>query len=180
MALKPTIYKFSIALADLNHQHYPNLNLVLAQHPSETAQRMLVRLLVFCLHSHQDSDQLLSFTKGLSDTEQPDIWHKGFDDQINQWIDVGEPSVDRMKKVCRLCKDTFVYSFNSKSDVWWKQNQAQFSTLPIKVASFDWQQIQLLAQKIERTSVWSITVSDQSLFVSTKDSQFETSWVSLQ
>lgn len=180
MALKPTIYKFNIALADLDHNHYPNLNLTLAQHPSETVERMLVRLLVFCMHSYKDTNELMSFTKGLSDTEEPDIWHKGYDDQIHEWIDVGEPSFDRMKKACRLAKKTYVYSFNSKSDVWWKQNQAQFAGLPISVMSFDWPQIQMLAQQAERTASWSITISDDALFVSTPNAQVETAWTVLQ
>jgi len=180
MALKPTIYKFNIALTDLNHNHYPNLSLTMGQHPSETLERMLVRLLAFCLHSHENTDDLMSFTKGLSATEEPDIWHKGFDDQINYWIDVGEPSFDRMKKACRLAKETYLYSFNSKSAVWWKQNQTQFSTLPIKVSSFDWSQIQLLAQQVERTASWSITITDESLFVSTENMQIEATWFSLQ
>lgn len=180
MALKPTIYKFNIALADLNNHHYPNLNLVLAQHPSETIERMMVRLLTFCLHSFEDTEQLMSFTKGLSSTEEPDIWHKGLDGQLNYWIDVGEPSFDRMKKACRLAKQTFVYSFNTKTDVWWKQNQQQFATLPIKVSSFDWQQIKLLAQQAERTASWSITISEDSLSVSTQKEQIEARVLSLQ
>jgi uncharacterized protein YaeQ len=180
MALKPTIYKFNIALADLNHHHYPNLRLTVGQHPSETVERMLVRLLAFCLHAHQDSDGLMTFTKGLSAIDEPDIWDKGYDGQINLWIDIGEPSFDRMKKACRLAKSTVVYSFNSKSAVWWKQNQSLFSALPIKVASFDWSQIQRLTTQIERTVAWSITISDESLFVSTKDMQIEAAWVWLQ
>ncbi len=180
MALKPTIYKFNIALADLDHQHYPNLELTLAQHPSETIERMLVRLLVFCLHAHEDTDSRMVFTKGLSATEEPDIWLKGFDEQVQYWIDVGEPSFDRMKKACRLTKQTFVYSFNSKSSVWWKQNQSQFSTLPIQVASFEWSQIQYLAHQIERTTSWSISISEGSLFVTTKEEQVEITWANLQ
>lgn len=180
MALKPTIYKFSIALADLNHQHYPTLNLTLGQHPSETSERMLVRLLAFCLHSHADSDQLMRFTKGLSALDEPDIWHKGLDDQLNFSIDVGEPSYERMKKACRLSNESFIYSFNSKSAVWWKQNQAQFADLPIKVFCFEWSQIQDLAKEIKRTMDWSITISDESLFISTEQNQIETSWQQLQ
>ena len=80
MALKPTIYKFKIALADLNHDHFDNLNLTLAQHPSETMERMIVRLLAFCLHAHDDHEQLMAFTKGLSAADEPDIWLKGLED----------------------------------------------------------------------------------------------------
>lgn len=176
MALKPTIYKFTITLADLNNQHYPNLNLTVAQHPSETLERMMVRVLVFCLHSHDDSEKLLAFTKGLSSVEEPDIWQKTLDDQLLTWIDVGEPSFERMKKACRLSKNTFVYSFNTKSDVWWKQNKQQFEALPIQFFAFEWEQIKALAKQVERTTNWSITISDDSVFVSTKTDQLEAQW----
>lgn len=180
MALKPTIYKFQIALADLNNHHYPTLSLTIAQHPSETLERMLARLLAFCLHAHSDSDQLMTFSKGLSDSQEPDIWHKGLDGQITYSIDIGEPSYERMKKACRLAKQTFLYSFNSKSAVWWKQNQAQLSTLPITICSFEWAQIQALTKHVERTTSWSISISDTSLFISTKDTQLEATWHLLQ
>ncbi|WP_412972564.1 YaeQ family protein [Glaciecola sp. MF2-115] len=180
MALKPTIYKFNVTLADLNNHHYPNLSLTVAQHPSETLERMLVRVMVFCLHSFDDNEGLLAFTKGLSSVEEPDLWQKTLDDQLLSWIDVGEPSFDRMKKACRLSKSTFVYSFNSKSDVWWKQNREQLEALPIKFFAFEWEQIKLLAKEIERKSTWSITISDESIFVTTASEQFEVNWIALK
>jgi uncharacterized protein YaeQ len=180
MALKPTIYKFNITLADINNHHYPNLNLTVAQHPSETTERMIVRLLVFCLHSFDDSENLLAFTKGLSSADDPDIWQKTLDDQLLSWIDVGEPSFDRMKKACRLAKNTFVYSFNTKSDVWWRQNKSQFETLPIQFFAFQWAQIQALAKQVERKSSWSITISDDLLYVSTAIEQLEVNWRGLK
>jgi len=155
------------------------LNLTLAQHPSETIERMLVRLLVFCLHSHNDNEELMAFTKGLSSTEEPDIWQKTLDDQLLSWIDVGEPSFERMKKACRLSKSTFVYSFNSKSDVWWKQNKAQFQSLPIAFFAFQWEQIKRLSSEIVRTCNWSISISDDSLFVTTSNDHFEANWQAL-
>jgi uncharacterized protein YaeQ len=180
MALKPTIYKFNVTLADLNNHHYPNLSLTVAQHPSETLERMLVRVMVFCLHSFDDNEGLLAFTKGLSSVEEPDLWQKTLDDQLLSWIDVGEPSFDRMKKACRLSKSTFVYSFNSNSDVWWKQNREQFEALPIQFFAFEWEQIKLLAKEIERKSTWSITISDESIFVTTASEQFEVNWIALK
>jgi uncharacterized protein YaeQ len=150
--------------------------LTVAQHPSETIERMIVRILVFCLHSFDDSENLLAFTKGLSSVDDPDIWQKTLDDQLLSWIDVGEPSFDRMKKACRLAKNTFVYSFNTKSDVWWKQNKLQFETLPIQFFAFQWPQIQALAKQVERKSSWSITISDDSLYVSTAIEQLEMNW----
>jgi len=157
----------------LNHQHYPTLQLTVAQHPSETIGRMLVRLLAYCLHSLEDTDQRLCFTQGLGAVDEPDIWHKGYDEQINLWIDVGEPSYERMKKACRLGEQTYIYSFNSKSAPWWKESQALFSTLPINIFRFEWSQVQAAAKHIQRTSSWSITLSDEDLFITADNTQIE-------
>ncbi|AGH45888.1 hypothetical protein C427_3780 [Paraglaciecola psychrophila 170] len=99
MALKPTIYKFKLSVSDLNHDYFDSLNLTVALHPSETKERMMVRVLVFCLHAYQDHENLMAFTKGLSAIDEPDIWLRGLDDQLYLWVDVGEPSFERIKKV---------------------------------------------------------------------------------
>ena len=180
MALKPTIYKFKLSLSDLNHDCFDSLNLTLALHPSETKERMMVRLLTFCLHLHQDPNRLMTFTKGLSSVDEPDIWRKGLDDQVELWIDVGEPSFDGIKKSCRLAKNTYVYCFNSKANQWWKQSQAQFSALPVSVVCFDWENIQALAALLTRTSDLSVTLSDNSAFIAAEHAQVEVNWQVLQ
>ncbi len=180
MAIKPTIYKFKLSVSDLDHNYFDTLNLTVALHPSETKERMMVRVLVFCLHAFQDNENLMTFTKGLSAIDEPDIWLRGLDDQLNLWIDVGEPSFERIKKSCRLAKETYVYSFNSKSNAWWKQAQAQFSTLPVNVLSFDWQEIQALSTLLERKVELSITLSGESAFVAAEHRQVEVNWQTLQ
>jgi uncharacterized protein YaeQ len=180
MALKPTIYKFKIALSDLNNDYYDSLNLIVAQHPSETTQRMLARVLAFCLHKYQDPEKLLVFTKGLSSVDEPDIWLRGLDDQLYVWIDLGEPSFDRVKKSCRLSKQSFLYCFNSKSDVWWKQSQAQFSTLPVNVLQFQWEDIQRFSQHLSRTMDLSITLSAETAYIALQNEQVEVNWSVLQ
>jgi uncharacterized protein YaeQ len=122
MALKPTIYKLKIMVSDLDREHYEALNLTVAQHPSETIERMLVRVLVYCLNAQEQ----LSFTRGLSAVDEPDLWVKTLDDQLALWIDVGEPAVERIKKATRIAAKVKVYSFNSKSASWWSQNQSSF------------------------------------------------------
>lgn len=179
MALKPTIYKFKIALSDLNNDYFDSLNLTVAQHPSETSERMLTRVLAFCLHKSKDSENLLSFTKGLSSVDEPDIWLRGFDDQLHLWIDVGEPSFERVKKSCRLSKQTFIYCFNSKSDVWWKQSQDQFSALPLQVLQFEWDDIKSLSKHLVRKMDLSITLSAQTAYVALQDEQVEVNWRTL-
>ncbi len=127
MAIKPTIYKLRIALADTDRNFYDTLSLTIAQHPSETLERMMVRVLAFCLNAQER----LMFTKGLCAVEEPDLWVRTLDDRISLWIDVGEPAVDRVRKATRLSPTVKVYSFNSKSDTWWSQGQVKFKELPV-------------------------------------------------
>ena len=83
MALKPTIFKIKIALSNIEANHYDNLNLTIAQHPSESLERMMARVLAFCMNAREN----LSFTKGLSAVEEPDIWERTLDDRLSLWID---------------------------------------------------------------------------------------------
>ncbi len=176
MALKPTIYKATISISDLNRNYYDSLNLTIAQHPSETKERMMVRVLAFCLNASPE----LSFTKGLSATEEPDIIARSLDDSLEKWIDVGEPSVERIKKASRLARTVNVYSFNSKSSVWWQQNQAKFEELSVNVYQVDWQRVQILASRIERTMALNVTISEESAYFSLGEDSFELTWTVLQ
>jgi len=176
VALKPTIFKFKIALSDLERNYYDALDLVIAQHPSETAERMMARVLAFCLNA-QDR---LEFTKGLSAIEEPDIWAKSLDEQMTLWLDVGEPAVERIKKATRISATVKVYSFNSKSDVWWEQNREKFSRLNVSVLRFHWESIQLLAGLSQRTMNLSVTITGDSAYLATESGECEVSWEPLQ
>ena len=176
MALKPTIYKLRISLSDLNRDYYDSFNLTLAQHPSETIERMMVRVLAFCINAQE----YLSFTKGLSEVDEPDLWVRSMDEQILLWIDVGEPTVDRIKKDCRLAKVVKVYSFNSKADVWWSQLENKIKQMPVSVYKFEWETIQALAALVERTMDMSVSITGDSAYVATESGECEVSWEVLQ
>jgi len=178
VALKPTIYKFRISLSDLNRDYYDTLNLTVAQHPSENIERMMVRVLAFCINAQE----YLVFTKGLSSVEEPDIWARTLDDQISLWIDVGEPAVDRIKKATRVSNSVKVYSFNSKSksDVWWNQGQKKFSQLKASFYQFPWESIQSLAKMVERTMDFSVTITGDSAYIATELGECEIPWKTLQ
>jgi len=176
MALKPTIYKLKIVLSDIDRNYYETLKLTIAQHPSETLERMMVRVLSFCINAQEN----LAFTKGLSAPDEPDIWARTLDDRVLLWIDVGEPTVDRIKKATRIAETVKVYSFNSKSNIWWKQEREKFSDLTALIFRFHWESAQALAALVQRTMDFSITISGNSAFVATEKDQFEVSWESLQ
>ncbi len=176
MALKPTIYKIRISLSDLNREIYDTLNLTIALHPSETMERMMARMLAFCINS----EELLTFTKGLSEADQPDIWSRSLDDRITLWIDLGEPLAERIKKASHQSEAVKVYSFNSKSDVWWAKGEAQFKKYAVSVYRFDHEQVKHLAGMVERTMDISVTIAEQSAFIATAKGECEVSWVTLQ
>jgi len=85
MALSSTIFKVQLDLSDLNRNHYKSYKLTLARHPSENDQRMMLRLLAFALYA----DEQLAFTKGISTTDEPDLWLKNYSGEIELWIELG-------------------------------------------------------------------------------------------
>ncbi|UJP05784.1 MAG: YaeQ family protein [Nitrosomonas sp.] len=176
MALKPTIYKFKIALTDLNRNYYDTLNLTIAQHPSETLERMMVRMLAFCINAQES----LAFTKGLSTAEEPDLWAHTPDGRIALWIDAGEPAPDRIKKAVRIAETVKVYSFNAKSTVWWLQEQAKFNPLAAAIFQFQWPDIQALAKLVQRTMDISVTITGESAYVAAESGECEVNWITLQ
>ncbi|MDV7106175.1 YaeQ family protein [Vibrio sp. TH_r3] len=176
MALKPTIYKLKIALTDMNRDYYDSLNLTIAQHPSENLQRMMARVLAFALNAQPD----LTFTKGLSNIEEPDIWHKTLDNQTSLWIDVGEPDPERVKKSTRLARSVRIYSFNTKSDVWWKQNADKLNLLNAEIYKFDSEAIEELAKLAKRTMDLSIMLTGNSAYISTENGDCEVEWQQLK
>lgn len=176
MAIKPTIYKINTDLSDLNREVYQSFSLTLARHPSETAERMLVRLLVYCLNYHEH----LELCKGLSDSDEPDLWQKALSGVIEQWIEVGEPSADRIKKATRQSQNARVYCFNSKADTWWQLELPKLGNVRVTVMQFPWLEIQKLASMIDRTMDISVTISADSLFVATGQGQVELSLRTLQ
>ena len=117
MALKATIYKADVQVADMDRNYYETLALTLARHPSETDERMMIRLLAFAIHA----DPALTFTKGLFDTDEPDLWQKDLTGAIQLWIEVGQPDEKRLMKACGRSEQVIVYCYSSTSHIWYKQ-----------------------------------------------------------
>ncbi len=176
MALKSKICKLKIALSDLERHYYDTINLTVAQHPSETSQRLMARVLAFCINA----DERLEFSKGLSVSEEPDIWAHSLDDQLKLWIDIGEPAFDRIKKATRIASVVKIYSFNTKSNMWWEQGREKFQQLDVSVFQFDWKGIQALATFQQRTMDISVTINGDSAYIATQSGECEVPWASLQ
>jgi len=172
LAIKPTIYKLRIALSDLERNYYDTLNLTVALHPSETAERMMARVLAYCINAQEG----LVFTKGLSEVEEPDMWVRTMDNKISLLIDVGEPSAERVKKFARKAETVKLYSFNSKSQVWWQQNESKLRLIDAEFYQIDHQQIVALATLLTRTMDMSVTITGSSAYVATGSGELEIMW----
>jgi uncharacterized protein YaeQ len=131
MPLKATICKAEIQISDLDRNYYQGHALTIAQHPSETAERMLVRILAFALNA----SETLSFTRGISTDDEPDIWQRNLSDEIELWIDLGQPDEKRIRKACGRANRVIIYTYKSRSaNSWWAQAQsklARFSNLVV-------------------------------------------------
>lgn len=116
MALKATICKAALQVADMDRNYYGEHALTVARHPSETDERMMVRLLAFALNAHEH----LFFGKGLSDTEEPDLWQKDLTGAIAHWIEVGQPDEKRLLRACGRSDRVTVYAYGNRAESWWK------------------------------------------------------------
>jgi uncharacterized protein YaeQ len=116
MALKATICKASLQVADMDRNYYADHALTIARHPSETDERMMARVLAFALNAHER----LEFGKGLSDTEEPDLWQKDLTGLIEHWIEVGQPDDKRLLRACGRAGKVTVYAYGNRADLWWK------------------------------------------------------------
>jgi uncharacterized protein YaeQ len=176
MALKPTIYKFSIALSDMDRDHYDSFSLTVAQHPSETLVRMSARVLAYCINAAPG----LAFTKGVSAVDEPDLWLREMDDQISLWIDIGEPSIERIKKGSNRAQESKLYAFNSKTDVWWTQVGNEVKSLGVKAYRFDIAHLEDMVALLNRTNQLSITISEQTAGIATDEGYCDVSWQTLE
>lgn len=117
MALRATVYKADLQIADMDRHVYGEHALTLALHPSETVERMMVRVLAYALHAQEG----IAFTRGLSDVDEPDVWVKNLAGEITLWIELGQPDDARIRRACSRAEQVVVLCYSGSCDIWWKQ-----------------------------------------------------------
>jgi uncharacterized protein YaeQ len=126
MALKATVVKAELQVSDMDRHYYATHNLTLAQHPSETDERLMVRLLAFALHA----DERLEFGRGLSDEEEPALWRRDYTGEIELWIELGQPDESRIRKAAGRSQQVVVVTYSGNAaDIWWNRNAASLARL---------------------------------------------------
>ncbi len=164
MALKATVFKVELDIADMDRQYYQNHALTLAQHPSETDERMMVRVIAFALHA----DEALGFTRGLCADDEPELWKKDLTGEIDTWIDVGLPEPRRLRKAGHRARRVYLYAFGGRAvDVWWARHRTELAGIDnLVVRVLDPEATTALAATVERGMRISCTLEDGQLWFS--------------
>ncbi len=163
MALKATIFKADLQIADMDRHYYYDHHLTIACHPSETEERMMVRLLAFALQA----DEALCFGKGLSDEDEPDLWVKDYTGAIKLWIDVGLPDDKRVRKACNRSEKVLVLAYGGRqAELWWQQQQSVFERHDHLVVMYlPSEATEHLTQLCQRTMHLNCTIQDGQVWL---------------
>ena len=164
MAIKATIFKANLQIADMERHYYRDHSLTLAQHPSETDERMMVRLLAFALHAHE----YLEFGQGMTNDEEADVWQKDLTGAIELWIDVGIPDEKLIRKACGRANQVVVYCYGGRvADMWFAQNSAQFKRQKnLIIINLPVESTRELAKLAQRTMNLQCTIQDGQVWLS--------------
>lgn len=167
MALKSTIYKVELSVSDMDRHYYETHKLTVAKHPSETDERLMVRLVAFALTAHEQ----LELTKGLSTDDEPDIWQKSLSGELDLWVALGLPGEKVVRQSCGKAKSVVIYSYGGRTaEVWWekiKNSLARFDNL--RVVNFPEHETADLAKLASRSMKLQATIQDGEVMISVDD-----------
>ena len=154
MAQKATIYKVELSISDMDRHYYETHKLTVAKHPSETDERMMVRIVAFALNAHEQ----LEMTKGLSTDDEPDIWQKSLSGELEMWITLGLPSEKIVRQSCGKASKVIIYTYGGHpAEVWWakiKNSTTRFDNLAVvNLAQTETQELGKLADRAMRLQV---------------------------
>ncbi|WP_044873688.1 YaeQ family protein [Pseudomonas sp. LFM046] len=169
MALQATPYKVELNLTDLDRSVYENLRFTVAKHPSETEERLAVRLIAYALWYHEQ----LAFGRGLSDVDEPALWEKSLDDRVLHWIEVGQPDAERITWCSRRTERFSLVAYGNLRVWQTKVLDAVRSLKNINVVAVQQEALEELARDLPRSVSWSVMISDGTLFITDERGQHE-------
>jgi uncharacterized protein YaeQ len=162
MALKSTIYKAELDIADIDRGYYAAHSLTLARHPSESELRMMIGLVAFALNAHER----LEFSRGLGEIEEPDLWRRDLTGELELWIELGHPDERRIAKACGRSREVLVYAYSGQDGLWWDPIAAKLGKFRnLSVKSLPPAQAKGLEALVERSMDLSATIQDGELWL---------------
>ena len=168
MAIGSTIYKAKVNICDLRRHYYAEHSLTVACHPSETAQRMMLRIISFSLYAHPE----LTFGKGLSTSDEPDLWQHNLDGTVERWIDLGQPDIKRIKRARSRASSVVIFSYGDAAiENWWKPNKAQLKSLNnLQALHIDSETYNALESLVQKNMSLTINIDEDGLFITSDES----------
>lgn len=167
MALKSTVYKATLQVADMDRSHYRDHALTLALHPSETEERLMIRVLAHALLAPTDETETpLLPARGLSDSDEPDLWQLDRTGAVQQWVEVGQPDDRRLAKACGRSGRVTVFAYAASTPIWWKGLADKVARLAnLAVWQIDAGASQALAALAQRSMQLQVTVQDGLVWI---------------
>jgi uncharacterized protein YaeQ len=164
MASNATIYRAVLEIADMDRQYFQDHALTLARHPSETEERMMVRVLAFALHA----DETLSFGRGVGTEDEPALWKRDFTGAIDLWIEIGQPDERTLRQACGRSKQVIVYAYGARSaEVWWANQSSSLDRLKnLAVTLLPMENVRAFAGMVRPTMQLHWTIQDGHIWVS--------------
>mgnify|MGYP001558423915 CR=1 FL=1 len=157
MALNATIYKIILHVANMDTHYYEKHSLTMAKHPSETDERLMVRLLAFALYA----DETLAFGKDIGDEREPSLWKRDLSGDIELWIELGLPAERVIRKACSRAKKAVLLIYGAQADLWWRNNQKEFVRKSnLSVFQLPYPDTQSLAKMAKRSMDITCTLED--------------------
>jgi len=178
MALKSIIYKADLQVSDMDRNYFGQHTLTIARHPSETDERMMIRLLAFACHA----GEALTFGRGLSTDDEPDLWQKDLTGAIQLWIDVGLPDEKLVRRACGRSERVMLYSYGGKiADIWYEENRTRLAALKnLGIFNLPADSTQKMATMAQRTMNLQCTIQDGQIWFSAGEETLQIEPVRLQ
>jgi uncharacterized protein YaeQ len=168
MAQNATIHKVELSVSDMDRHYYETHKLTVAKHPSETDERLMVRIVAFALNAHEH----LEMTKGISTDDEPDIWQKSLSGELDVWVALGLPSEKVIRQSCSKAAKVIVYPYGGRTaEMWWdkiKNSTTRFDNL--QVINLSETDTGALAKLASRTMKLQINIQDGDVMVSVDES----------
>lgn len=167
MAQKATIYKAELSVSDMDRHYYETHNLTIAKHPSETDDRLMLRLIAFALNANEQ----LEFTKGISTDDEPDIWQKSLSGELELWVALGLPSEKIVRQSCGKADEVIIYCYGGRTaEMWWDKIQNSTTRFDnLQVINFSENDVSELGKQASRSMRMQVNIQDGEVMVSVND-----------
>ena len=170
MAIKATVHKAALQIADMDRNYYADHALTLARHPSETDERMMVRLLAFALYA----EEYLAFAQAMTNDDEPDLWCKDLTGAIQTWINVGQPDERVLRKASGRSRQVVLVTYGRSADIWWSENKDKLQRLPnLTVLKLDTALTQALAAWAQRTMSLQCSIQENHIMMTSDAGMLE-------